>query len=36
MIQFVKAIPNESIIDIEAQVTKPEQAVESCSQKVEL
>lgn len=36
MIQFLKGITNESIIDVEAKVTRPEQPIESCSQKVEL
>lgn len=36
MINFLKGIPNESLVDINAKVTKPEVDIESCSQKVEL
>jgi len=36
MIKFISGLPNESIVEIVATVIKPEVAVESCSQKVEL
>jgi len=36
MIKWVGGIPKESIVDVYAEVTKPEQPVQSCSQKVEL
>jgi len=36
MLKFLQGVPNESIVEITAAVTKPEVAVEACSQKVEL
>ncbi len=36
MIKFIAGISNESIVEVQAYVIKPEIAVESCSQKVEL
>lgn len=36
MIKFIEGVPKESIIDLEAEVVKPEQEILSCTQKVEL
>jgi aspartyl-tRNA synthetase len=36
MVKFASKIPKESIIDIKARVTVPENEVKECSQKVEL
>lgn len=36
MMKFVAGIPKESIIDVEGQVKKPQQEIQSTSQKVEL
>lgn len=36
MLKYISALPNESIVEVSAAVTKPEVPIESCSQKVEL
>lgn len=36
MIKFIGTITRESIIDVEAKVTVPDQEIQSCTQKVEL
>lgn len=36
MIKYLADVPVESIVDITGRVVKPEKAIESCSQKVEL
>jgi len=34
MIKYMTAVPNESIVDIVGRVSKPEKAIESCTQQV--
>ena len=36
MINYVKRIPNESIVEIKGKVVRPEQDIKSCTQNVEL
>lgn len=32
MLQYISSIPNESIVDVSAEVTKPAEKIESCTQ----
>jgi aspartyl-tRNA synthetase len=36
MIKYMASVPNESIVDIVGKVVKPEEAIDSCTQQVEL
>ena len=36
MINFLKSISNESIVELKGKVSNPESPIESCSQKIEL
>ena len=36
MLKYLTSVPNESVIDLTGVVVKPEKAIESCTQQVEL
>lgn len=36
MITYMAAIPNESVVDVVGKVVKPQKAIQSCTQQVEL
>lgn len=36
MLKFIGGVTSESVVDVWAEVVKPEQEVQSCTQKVEL
>jgi len=36
MLKFIQDIPNESIVDLQGKIVKPEKPIESCTQAIEV